>query len=90
MRWALLSQPISRIKKLQAACEARHQRNEAYDGQSNKRALDTVHLAAPRFLRLILASVTTAALTHVNRRQHKSLPRMPPPECLISLDDADI
>jgi hypothetical protein len=69
MRWALLSNDFEDGLKDRKQREARHQRNEPHDGQSNKRALDSVHLAAPRFLRLILAIATTAALTHVNRRQ---------------------
>jgi hypothetical protein len=69
MRWALLSTDFEDGLKDRKQREARHQRNEAHDGQSNNRALDAVHLAEPRFLRVILAIATTAALTYANRRQ---------------------
>jgi hypothetical protein len=69
MRWALLSNDFEDGLKDRKQREARHQRNEAHDGQSNKRALDAVHLAEPRFLRVILAIATTATLTYTNRRQ---------------------
>jgi hypothetical protein len=49
MRWALLSTDFEDGLKDRKQREARHQHNEAHHGQSNKRALDTVHLAAPRF-----------------------------------------
>jgi cold shock protein len=49
MRWALLSTDFEDGLKDRKQREARHQRNEAHDGQSNKRALDAIHLAEPRF-----------------------------------------
>jgi hypothetical protein len=75
MRWARHPTDFEDGLKDRKQREARHQRDEADDGQSDKRTLDAVHLADPRFLRFILTSGTTAALTYVNRRQQIALPR---------------
>jgi hypothetical protein len=88
MRWARHPTDFEDGLKDRKQREARHQRDEADDGQSDKRTLDAVHLADPRFLRFILTSGTTVALTYVNRRQQIALSRAPR-ECLISLGDAD-